>query len=303
MKYGIKTNFLNSYNLISYINLENANLFHENELNRKNYYNNEKAYNSQDEVNRLDFSDKSQNYLDNKPNNLNDLENYELKQNDNNNDSNFISSENHHNNPIKNSSETDNLKFSNELRKERFGSNQKFNKYDYLSKENLSHNAYSDNQNLYDEKNDIGIKYKSFSNQNINLDRKYNYQSYIKSEEYKKYNRENNLKNEDNSYKISKIESSIGSNSIDNKGKMQIDNLNRDYKGVEIQREVNKYDLDRKNEDKNLVSKKFASERRSFRDEHNSNLSIFLKLIYIFKNKNKVKFRFNLIGFKISNWT
>jgi len=133
-----------------------------------------------------------------------------------------------------------------------------------INYKNNTNNVISNNyKNEPFDNNHFRSKYRSLNaNENINLDRKYNYQ---KSDEIKNDWKDRELK-DTNSFLGSKIGSSIGNvSAIDDKYALN--------SRINIVLDLNQ-ELERKREENNILSKKFSSEKRTFRYEQKSESSI-----------------------------
>jgi len=128
---------------------------------------------------------------------------------------------------------------------------------------NNNSNKYDDNKSEIFQDNNFRNKYKSFNNNdNLNIERKFNFD---KLDLIKNDWKDKELKNT-NSFKGSKIDFIGNVSGIDDTSM-----LNHGTNNVLDP----KQEFDRKKEENNLNSKKFSSEKRTFRYEHKGNLSIF----------------------------
>lgn len=155
------------------------------------------------------------------------------------------------------------------------------------SNANINTNAKGYLDNMDNSNNNFRNKYKSFNSDTMSFDRKYNFETNLKSnDEFK--DKEPNKDLELNSYNNSRIGSSIGNTTglDDRQSNLNLNlnsNSNKLNSVLDAKREFDNKSSENKKEDFAALNKKFSSEKRSFRYEHNkANLSKLNVLILFF---------------------
>lgn len=176
------------------------------------------------------------------------------------------------------------IKFSSDLKDEKYQA-YNFEKFDHLednrnrnidnNNSNVNSRSYLDNKydnfqqnNNNSDCNNFTEKYKSFNDENTNLERKYNFESNLKSNDYKE--KELKKDNDLNSYNDNRIGSSIGNTTAVEERHPSLNlNSNRINSALDNKKEFeNKNAYENKKDENSLLYKKFSSEKRSFRYEN-----------------------------------